>query len=84
MKKLISIVLLLTITKAFSQVNIVPQPAEVKMKTGNYILSANTKIIYGKGAEKQVQYLQDYLKNNYNLNLSSSLYNGNSAALNIL
>jgi hexosaminidase len=82
MKKLISIVLLLTITKAFSQVNIVPQPAEVKMKTGNYILSANTKIIYGKGAEKQVQYLQDYLKNNYNLNLSSSLYNGNSAALN--
>lgn len=82
MKKLIPLLLLFTVTKAFSQINIVPKPAELKMKTGNYTLSANAKIIYGVGAEKQVQYLQDYLKNNYDITLTSSLYNSKGDDLN--
>jgi len=79
MKKLLTVVLLLlslALTKAFSQINIVPQPAEIKMGAGNYILTASTKIMYGASAEKQAKYLQGFLKNNYGLSLALVLHNG--------
>jgi len=76
MKKLICIFLLLSFTQAFSQVNIVPKPADIKLGEGDFTISPTTKIIYGSGAEKQAEYLQNFLKKNYGLNLTATIYNG--------
>ena len=76
MKKLAPLILLLIFTTAFSQVNIVPQPVEIKMKTGNYMISPATRIMYGPGTEDQAKYLQEYLKKNYGINLATARHNG--------
>ena len=83
MKKLLFLCILLSFTKAFAQVNITPQPVEVKIGTGNYSLSATTKIVFDTKTEKQSKYLQDFLKNNYGLSLSTMIHNGKSCGPNI-
>ena len=62
MKKGIIIILLLISCKGFSQLNIVPAPAEVKMGKGSFKLSPSTKIILqGTNLEKIAGLLNDYL-----------------------
>ena len=62
MKKGILIILLFISCKGFSQLNIVPAPAEVKMGKGNFKLSPSTKIILqGANLEKLAGLLNEYL-----------------------
>ena len=70
MKKYFSILSLLLSVKCFSQLNIVPMPAEVKMGKGNFILSSSTKIILqGSNLEKTAAFLNNYIKKNYGFSL---------------
>ena len=65
MKKYIIIIFALLTTKCFSQLNIVPLPAEVKMGKGNCILSNKFIIRYDSEGEGEIQnaiYLQNELK----------------------
>lgn len=78
MKNLLFILFSFYFSTGFAQVNIVPKPVSVKLGSGNFVLSANTKIFYGPSAEKQAKYLQQFLLQNYNLTISINLHNGKS------
>ncbi len=55
----------------YSQVNIIPQPASVKIGTGNFIVTTGTKIISDdKGLHKQAAFLNDYLQKFYGFQLA--------------
>jgi hexosaminidase len=78
MKKLFSLALALSVGAAvFAQekkdatLNIVPLPQQVQIKNGTFKINANTKIAFDSEEDKKVAMLfQDFLKSNYNLNLS--------------
>ncbi len=78
MKKLFSLALALSIGAAvFAQekkdvtLNIVPLPQHVQIKNGSFKTNANTRIAFDSEEDKKVAALfQDFLKSNYNLNLS--------------
>ncbi|MEP6677260.1 MAG: family 20 glycosylhydrolase [Ferruginibacter sp.] len=55
MKKLIALLFVMMSVKTFSQLNITPMPAEVKMGKGNFTINRNTVIVLeGSGLEKTV------------------------------
>jgi hexosaminidase len=68
MKKYAFVCSLLLSATCFSQLNIVPMPAEVKMgdKTGGFSITKNTRIVLAAGGlEKQAAYLNNYIKENF-------------------
>ena len=78
MKKLFSLALALSLgATLFAQekkdvtLNIVPLPQHVQIKNGSFNINGNTKIAFDSDEDKKVAALfQDFLKSNYNLNLS--------------
>ncbi len=81
MIKLLSVVILFFTATAFGQVNIVPQPVSLTMKTGAFEVAPATTIVFDKSTEKQAQYLKTFLQDNYGLTLSAVVNDkGGSAA----
>ena len=78
MKYLLFLLIFVNVSYVFAQNTIVPKPVDVKPGIGNFGLNANTKIFYGAGAEKQAKYLQEFLKKNYSLSVSTNLHTGKS------
>ena len=74
--------LLLCSFTAVAQVNIIPQPASVKIPRimADFIVSPSTKIVLeGSGLENSVQFFNDYLKEFYGFSLeTTSKTNGNN------
>jgi hexosaminidase len=74
--------LLFFVHSAEAQVNIIPEPASVKMpKTmGNFSLNASAKIVLeGSGMDNSVSFLNDYLKQFYGFSLqTTSTASGNN------
>lgn len=74
--------LLFFVYSAEAQVNIIPEPASVKMpKTmGNFSLNASTKIVLeGSGMDNSVSFFNDYLKQFYGFSLqTTSTASGNN------
>jgi hexosaminidase len=71
MKKYAFIFSLLLSTTCFSQLNIVPAPAEVKMGKGITTINKNTKIVlFGGGLEKCSALLNEYLFISYGFKLA--------------
>jgi hexosaminidase len=67
--------LLFFVYSAEAQVNIIPEPASVKMpKTmGNFSLNASTKIVLeGSGMDNSVSFFNDYLKQFYGFSLQTT------------
>ncbi|MEP6712232.1 MAG: family 20 glycosylhydrolase [Ferruginibacter sp.] len=72
MKQLVLFYFIIMALSASAQnnVNIVPMPAEVKLGTGNFVISPSTKIILeGSNLEKTAQFLNNYLQKNYGFSL---------------
>ncbi|MGG9963532.1 beta-N-acetylhexosaminidase [Ferruginibacter sp. SUN106] len=66
------ILCLLLSLKSFSQLNIVPMPAEVKMGKGNMLINPNTQIVVeGSNLEKCAAVLNDYLLARYGMKLKT-------------
>ena len=78
MKYILYLLLFVYCLPGFAQINIVPKPVDLKLGTGNFTLSDNTKIFYGQSTEKQAKYLQEFLKKNYNLTVATFVHNGKS------
>src|SRR5580700_12208806 len=81
------IVLLLCSFTAVAQVNIIPQPASVKMPRimADFIISPTTKIVLeGSGLENSVQFFNDYLKEFYgfSLEITSKAKGSNNLVMN--
>lgn len=53
-------------------INVIPKPLEVKELPGEFILSAKTKIVSAKDLSNESSLLQQYLKNDHQLNVSSA------------
>ncbi|WP_276483300.1 family 20 glycosylhydrolase [Paraflavitalea pollutisoli] len=72
MRKLLTIALLCSHAALFSQVNIIPQPVEVKMPkvAGQFVITKNTPIVLeGSGLENSANFLNDYLQQVYGFTL---------------
>jgi hexosaminidase len=72
MKKVWFIAILFLSSIACAQVNIIPQPAELKMPetAGSFVITAKTPIILeGAGLENSARFLNDYLKQVYGFTL---------------
>jgi hexosaminidase len=72
MKKVWFIASLLLTINLYAQVNIIPQPAELKMPetAGSFTITAKTPIILeGSGLENSARFLNDYLKQVYGFTL---------------
>jgi hexosaminidase len=72
MKKVWFFASLLLASIAHAQVNIIPQPAELKMPetAGTFVITAKTPIILeGSGLENSAHFLNDYLKEVYGFTL---------------
>jgi hexosaminidase len=79
MKKYIIIFFLLFSAKCFSQINVVPMPAEVTIGKGNFVLNKQTKIfIAGGNLHKEAAMLNSYLqqKIGYGLQIIKGYENG--------
>jgi hexosaminidase len=74
MKKYFLSLCLLLSAKCFSQLNIVPMPAEVKMGKGVFTINKNTKIIASGLPEKFGTLLNDFIFSNYGLQLKTTTY----------
>ncbi|WP_462254657.1 beta-N-acetylhexosaminidase [Ferruginibacter sp.] len=74
MKKYFLILCLLVSAKCFSQLNIVPMPADLKMGKGSFTINKNTKIIASGLPEKFGTLLHDFIFNNYALKLEKITY----------
>lgn len=70
-----------------NEINIIPKPVEVKVNPGSFLLTADTKIIFNKGAEEVAVYLEDIISKETGLSLStknsSSSVKSNVIELNI-
>ncbi|PZP48092.1 MAG: beta-N-acetylhexosaminidase [Pseudopedobacter saltans] len=73
MKKiLLALGLLVAIMKVNAQVSIVPKPQEMTVKENMfYEIPADAGIGIGKGTEKSAQFLSDYVKKYYSIDLNS-------------
>jgi hexosaminidase len=72
MKKVWFIAILFLSLHTYAQVNIIPQPAELKMPEtgGSFVITAKTPIILeGSGLENSASFLNDYLKQVYGFTL---------------
>ena len=70
MKKYIIIIFALLTTKCFSQLNIVPLPAEMKRGKGNFALDRNTVIYYTANSVKKICFqFNNSIKNKYGFTL---------------
>jgi len=72
MKKVWFFASLLLTMNTYAQVNIIPQPAELKMPetAGQFVITAKTPIILeGSGMENSARFLNDYLKQCYGFTL---------------
>jgi hexosaminidase len=52
--------------------NIIPAPAKVEIKQGNFNITASTKIITAPGVDKSANFLNNYLKKYYGFELKTS------------
>ena len=78
MQKSLFIVLLCCSSALYSQVNIIPRPAEVKMPkiAGQFVITQNTPIVLeGTGLENAASFLNDYLQQVYGFSLKVSSKN---------
>lgn len=74
MKRIVNLlVLFITFNNCFSQeINIIPQPAELKTATGNFTLSASTELVLmGSKLENTAAFLNDYLNQFYGFKLKT-------------
>ena len=63
MKKLIALLFLMSSMKSFSQLNITPMPAEVKIGKGNFTFNQNTVLVLeGSGLEKTAEIVNGQLE----------------------
>lgn len=72
MKKMFLIAtLLFSIASIAQEINVIPQPVEVKLGKGSFILSNKTKIYCDKSSEAQFEadYLKQYIKNYYKIDI---------------
>src|SRR5690242_18264464 len=69
MKKLLFIVFILATTFCFSQsLNIIPEPAKVEMKQGNFIFTSKVDIIYNDSVAADIgKKIIDTLKRKYSV-----------------
>ncbi len=74
MKKYFLIGCLLLSANCFSQLNIVPMPAEVKMGKGSFTINKNTKIIASGLPEIFAAMLNDFIFGNYAFKLERTTY----------
>lgn len=74
MKKYISFLFLLASLQCFSQLNIVPMPAEVRMGNGAFTINKNTNLIANGLPEKFGNLLNDFIFTNYGFKLVKTTY----------
>ncbi len=82
MRKLLSLAMLLSAPALYSQVNIIPQPVEVKMPkiAGQFTITKNTPIVLdGSGLENAANFLNEYLQQVYGFTLKVSTKNAPGA-----
>ncbi|MEP6682979.1 MAG: beta-N-acetylhexosaminidase [Parafilimonas sp.] len=75
MKKILLAVFVTSTISCFAQqsLNIIPEPAKVEMKEGNFTITPSTKIIVeASGVNNTVNFLNDYLKKIYGFELKTS------------
>ncbi|MCE7992684.1 MAG: beta-N-acetylhexosaminidase [Roseivirga sp.] len=74
MRKYITLIIcglcLLTVNPSLAQrqVTIIPNPAEIMQGTGQFTITSDTRLAYGKGAKKTALFLQIALNEDFNLN----------------
>jgi len=85
MKKNILVIFLFLSAPCFSQLNIVPVPAELKMGRGEFMLNNKTTIVLeGSGLEKNAAFINDYLQQffGYKLKITKNYTGTNAIRLN--
>lgn len=70
MKKILLLIISVLITSASAQVSLVPKPQQIKYFDGSFTLNSETTIFFQKESEAVGKYLQDYLKKNFEAELS--------------
>ena len=63
-------------TVIYSQLNIIPQPAEVIMGTGTHSFKTPLQIVYDEGAKGSAEFLSDYLEKFYQVQTDLSPSSG--------
>lgn len=85
--KTIALILALVFSSfIYSQLNIIPQPAEMKMATGTHSLKNPLRIVYDEPAKRSAEFLAAYLKKFYKVitDLTSSSENKNPEAYSLV
>ena len=73
----ISLLFCMALTSAiYSQVNIIPQPAEMILGKGTHLMKNPLQIVYDESANKSAEFLADYLKRFYNVKCKLSVSSG--------
>ena len=76
MRKFLSFISLILVMPCFTRsqtLNIIPHPAKVEVKEGNFTVTPSTKIILSaSGVDKSVRFLNNYLKEYYGFELKVS------------
>ena len=73
----ISLLFCMALTSAiYSQVNIIPQPAEMILGKGTHSVKNPLQIVYDESANKSAEFLADYLKRFYNVKCKLSVSSG--------
>ena len=73
MKSLVLVVALVISSLTHSQVNIIPQPADLKLTEGEFSLTSSSKIVYlNKELLPSATFLQAYISKTYKLSLKLS------------
>ena len=73
----ISLLFCMALTSAiYSQVNIIPQPAEIILGKGTHSVKSPLQIVYDESANKSAEFLADYLKRFYNVKCKLSISSG--------
>ena len=77
--KLIALIFSLGIsTIIYAQLDIIPQPAEVKMGTGNHAFKTPLQVVYDEPAKRSAEFLSEYLKGVYKVECTLSPSTSNS------
>ena len=67
MKKIVLLCSFVSASVVYSQVNIIPQPVEIKMKEGNFTLEKQIQVVSDKACENSARFLGDYLNKFYKI-----------------
>ncbi len=82
MKKILLIIFIISTTFSFSQQqspNIIPQPAKAEIKQGTFAITPSTKIAFSASeVEKSAAFLNHYLKEYYEFELSAAKKDANA------